>query len=438
MRSLRPLASLLTATALLLAGHGLHMTLLPLRAGALGFNDTQVGLSASAYYAGFVTGCFIIPRLIAQAGHIRMFSALLAVFASSLLLVDMNSTLPAWILLRFLLGAMMCGAYTVIESWLTDQTPADGRGKVLAAYTFLVLAAMTLGQFLTNIAPITSSHPFMLAAILAALAIVPVSLTKSLAPAPVPSTKLSFSLLYRRSHTAFAGGITSGVVMGTFWSLGALYAVRSSGDASFAPLFISAVIVGGALAQYPIGLASDRIDRRYVLSLLCAATAGASVLMTLFGERYWLLTMGFLFGASANAIYAVSLAKAADNSKQSEFVTIASSVLLLNSLGAAIAPLLIGQLMGLFGDRALFLGIAVASGLASAYMLLEARSGRQVDVDEQLPFVAAGSETVPASFDSDPRSPEGSSADLAPSPEKPAFAEFEAGFDYDELIGEEE
>src|SRR6056300_962238 len=101
MRNLRPLASLLLATALLLTGHGLHMTLLPLRAGVLGFDDTAVGLTASAYYIGFVTGCFVIPRMIARVGHIRMFAALLAVFASSLLLLDMTTQVIGWLLLRF-------------------------------------------------------------------------------------------------------------------------------------------------------------------------------------------------------------------------------------------------------------------------------------------------------------------------------------------------
>ena len=78
MRSLRPLTSLLIATALLLAGHGLHLTLLPLRADQIGFSDTLIGLTASAYYLGFVTGCFFIPNIIAQVGHIRIFGALLA------------------------------------------------------------------------------------------------------------------------------------------------------------------------------------------------------------------------------------------------------------------------------------------------------------------------------------------------------------------------
>ncbi len=438
MRSLRPLTSLLIATALLLAGHGLHLTLLPLRADQIGFSDTLIGLTASAYYLGFVTGCFFIPNIIAQVGHIRIFGALLAGFLSALLALDLSNHLAVWLILRFTIGAMMCGAYTVIESWLTDQTPSDARGKVLAIYTFLTLAAITLGQFLVNLTPADSSKPFILAGILIALAVVPVSLTKSLAPAPVPSTKLSFTLLYKRSHTAFAGGLLSGIVMGSFWSLAAVFSLRAAGTTDFVPLFISSTVVGGALAQYPIGLISDRIDRRYVLAGLAIATAGSSLLMTLSTNTSWLLCAGFLFGAAANAIYAVSLAKAADNSKPDEFVTIASSVLLLNSLAAATAPLAIGQMMSLFGSSFLFFGIAGFSVIAALYIMLQPLGKTAVSVQDQSPFVAAGLDTAPASFDNDPRSPEASEADLQPLPERPSYSEFEAEFDYDEVFTEEE
>lgn len=436
MNRLRSFASLFLATGLLLTGQGLHLTLLPLRAESVGFTEAALGLTASAYYMGFVTGCFFIPQLIARVGHIRMFSALVATYASALLAIDLTNHTALWIVLRFLLGAMMCGAYTVIESWITDQTPSDARGKVLAVYTFLVLAAITLGQFLINIAPVETSRPFIIAGILVGLAIVPISLTKSLAPAPVSSTKLSFSLLYKRSHTAFAASLASGIVMGSFWSLGALYALRATGDYSFAPLFISAVIAGGALAQYPVGYLSDRYDRRFVLAGLCAATAVFAAFINLSDTRYWLMGIGFLFGASSNAIYAVALAKAADNSEPSEFVTIASSVLLQQNLGAVVAPLLIGQFMEILGDRALFLSIAGCAGLATVYIAFQPKGKTAVSVDDQAPFVAAGYETAPASFDNDPRNEEEIEGDLEPSPELPSYAEFEGESDVEEELRE--
>ena len=62
--------------------------------------------------------------------------------------------------------------------------------------------------------------------------------------------------------------------MGSFWSLAAVFGLRATGTTDFVPLFISANVIGGALAQYPVGLISDRVDRRFVLAGLAIITAG--------------------------------------------------------------------------------------------------------------------------------------------------------------------
>ena len=71
-------------------------------------------------------------------------------------------------------------------------------------------------------------HP----ALFMALAIIPVGLTRRLAPAPLGSTRIRFSLLYSRSRSAFAGALLSGLVVGGFWSLGAVFARSNSVDQS--------------------------------------------------------------------------------------------------------------------------------------------------------------------------------------------------------------
>jgi len=406
MSSLRPVSSLLITTAFLLVGHGLHMTFLPLRASELGFSQTLIGLSGSAYFAGFLTGALMIPPVIARVGHIRSFSALMAIFLSSFLILSLISEGLFWVLVRFILGAVMCGAYTVIESWLADQSDAERHGRVLSVYTAIVLISMAFGQYLLGLTGANPLYPFIFVSLLVGLAIVPVSLTRSLAPAPVPATRVNFFKLYRRSHTAFAGALGSGVVMGGFWGLGAIYALGQTSDAGFVPAFIAANIIGGALAQYPIGMASDRIDRRYVLAALCAAS-GFSAFGLMFATSKELLLLGaFAFGAFANSLYAVSLAKAADNSKREEFVTIGSSVLLLNALGSASSSLVIGWAMRSIGDGALFAFLGIASFITGVFIVLQPPGRTAVTIEEQGAFIAATSAMAPAAFDQDPRSDE--------------------------------
>ena len=85
----------------------------------------------------------VTPHLIAKVGHISVasphFMAVLSCAAFRFLPMT-DSAGAIWILIRFLLGAVMCGAYTVVESWLSDQ--ADSRHHMvvfLRVYTVVVL-----------------------------------------------------------------------------------------------------------------------------------------------------------------------------------------------------------------------------------------------------------------------------------------------------------
>ena len=404
MSILRPVSSLLLTTAFLLAGHGLHMTFLPLRTSELGLSQTLIGLSGSSYFAGFLTGALMIPPIIARVGHIRSFTALMAIFLCSFLFLSLVDKGIFWVLVRFALGAVMCGAFTVIESWLAEQSDSSWHGQMLSLHAMVVLISMAVGQYLLGLTEANPLYPFILVSLLVGLAIVPVSLTRSLVPAPVPATRFDFFKLYRRSQTAFAGALGSGLVMGGFWGLGAIYALALTNDPGFVPLFITVNIIGGVLAQYPIGMASDRIDRRYVLAALCAAS-GLSAFGLLLADTCDALLLGaFAFGAFANSQYAVSLAKAADNSRREEFVTIGSSVLLLNALGSASSALVIGWAMRSLGDGALFVFLGVASLITGVFIILQPPGRTAVTIEEQVTFVLATSAMGPAAFDQDPRS----------------------------------
>jgi MFS family permease len=310
---------------------------------------------------------------------------------------------PAWLLLRFLTGAAISGLYTVIESWLNSQSTSETRGRILSVYTFVTLIALLGGQFLINLAPVESSTLFSLGAIFLALAIIPVGLTRRMAPLPVEPTQFQFSLLYSRSRSAFAGALLSGLVVGSFWSLGALFASSYSTSAMDVTWFMSAAIAGGALLQYPIGLFSDRVDRRIVLTMLCIGGAVAAAAVALSIALPWYLAAVFFFGAMVMPLYAMALATAADVSASDEFVQIGTSVLLLNALGAALAPLPLGQLMAMAGPAALFWAFSAICLVMAGYLGIQFREPRLVSVAEQIPFEAAGTDASPVGFEMDPR-----------------------------------
>jgi MFS family permease len=113
---------------------GLEVTIAGALSGALQqsptlrFTPTQVGLSASAYLAGAVTGAAVFGWLTDRLGRKRLFNITLGVY-----LVATAASAAAWdlwsfILFRFLTGAGIGGEYTAINSAIQELIPARVRG----------------------------------------------------------------------------------------------------------------------------------------------------------------------------------------------------------------------------------------------------------------------------------------------------------------------
>ena len=102
--TIQTLSALLLAAAILLAGNGLHTTLLAVRANIEGFPLYQIGLLLSAYFAGFIAGCRWTPLLVKRVGHIRTFTALASVASASALAHVLLVEPMAWAFLRVVSG----------------------------------------------------------------------------------------------------------------------------------------------------------------------------------------------------------------------------------------------------------------------------------------------------------------------------------------------
>ena len=139
-------------------------------------------------------------------------------------------------------------------------------------------------------------------------------------------------------------------------------------------------------------------------------------------EQPWFLLAVLAFGASAMPIYSVALATAADVAGDNEFVEIGTSVLLLNALGGAVAPLLLAPLMTALGAPALFWAFTATCGLFAGVFFALTRAPRSVAVAAQVPFKAAAPDVAPTSFDLDPRASEHGGDDIPREQQKDRLA----------------
>ncbi|HEY5647637.1 MAG TPA: MFS transporter [Pseudomonadales bacterium] len=395
------LRSLLFAVAVLLTGHGLQLTLLPLEAQALGWSDSAIGLTGSFYYLGFIVGCLTIPRLIRRVGHIRTFTVCISVAAVALLAASISEVYVLWLGLRMATGWSMAGLYTTIESWLNDRAQNEQRGRVLAVYTIISLAALVLGQFLLQVESLALDNLFPVAAMFIVAATLPVALTSRPQPSVPAEVHFSWRAVFDASQVGLVCSGLSGLVMGLLWSLGAVYVSGLTGDPGDGAQFMAAIIIGGLVVQFPIGRLSDAFDRRWViLGLGVLGMVGASLWLAVPLSGVWMYVSGFLCGGAAMPMYSVSIAHANDNA-EGRFLQIASGMLMANAIGAVVGPLLYGgtELVGVVYG---FMGIVFLAFLVCVVWTARRLQTHSVQRTHFEPFQPVP-KTGPEVFAMDPR-----------------------------------
>ncbi|MGK0476560.1 MAG: MFS family permease [Oleispira sp.] len=412
IRSLIPLAALLISDALVLLGHGLLLTLLPVTASQLGFTDFQVGLTASSYFIGFVAGCLATPFVLKRVGHIRTFAVLASAYTALILFFGWSQSFIGWLLLRFMIGAMIAGIYMIIESWLNERADTHNRGAILSFYAMLNLTMITLAQQLLNLGNVDTSLLFALAGIFLSLSIVPVSITLALAPTPIKKVSVDFAKVWRHSHIGIIGSIFTGLITGSFWALAPIYA-NDSGFTTFQLAnFMSAVVLGGALFQIPLGRFSDKFDRRIILIFI--ALGGAIISFLTFMASFQSFYAGavstglaFMWGAFGMTMYAICLAHANDNADSSDFVDIGSAMLLTYGLSSAIGASVSSAFMSILGHHFLFIFMGACFTLFCVILIARRKTHvLPTMTDDNEEFQAVAGMTTPEAYNLDPRAEE--------------------------------
>ncbi len=385
---LLPISSLMIGTALLLLGNGLVGTLIALRGSFEGYTDQMLGFMGSAYFVGFFLGTYVVPPLIRRMGHIRAFNFFAAAIAAIMLLHSLIVHPWVWTGLRLLTGIALVGFYTVIESWLNTKTEPERRGQIFAFYMIVNMVAIAGAQQFLHFGSPQGFALFSIAAMMVCLSVLPLASTRFPQPEVVLVPRLTIRKLWGAAPAAVTGAVASGLTMGTFWSMGPLYAARLGLDAGGVAMLMTVTILGGAMLQWPLGRLSDRMDRRLVLGAAAGGAAVAAGLMAAVGphERA-LLAAAFLYGGMAFAIYPVVVAHLVDHLSHEDILSGNAGMLMLHGLGAVAGPSLAGLLMGLGGAPALPIFFTAILGPLAIYVLVQARRTPDEIVEEAAQFV---------------------------------------------------
>jgi MFS family permease len=360
------IGTLILATSIAQIAIGFFGTFLSLRVVVEGFDPTAAGIVLSSYFAGFTLGAIRSGPIIGRIGHIRAYAGFAGAVIGATVLMPLAVDPVAWTAQRAVVGFGCAGLFTTTESWLNAKAPAEQRGRVFSIYMVGVFAALGVGQLLIGWVDIEAYGAFNGIAVLFAVALVMMTMTRAEPPRVVATATLPFGQLARGAPVAVIGCILTGLATGTFYALVPAWMEQEAIARETIALFMFAAVLGGLAFQVPVGRLSDRVDRRWLLAGLgLGLSATATVIVLLPPTLAVVLLPAVLLGGFLSTLYPVCVLHAHDALPADRVVAVSGWLILVSGLGSILGPLIGARLMGSFDiDGVLYFIAGVAMLLA--------------------------------------------------------------------------
>lgn len=381
--------SLLFGTAMLVLGSGLQGTLVGVRADIEGFDTTMTGIVMSAFFAGFAIGTYICPTLIRRVGHIRAYAAMATLGSIGALMFALSSEPIIWVGLRILTGICVVGLYMAIESWLNTLAPDESRGQFFGSYILITLFATALSQTILLFFDPRGFELFAITSILISLALVPVALTRIEQPRLITTPKLNLKFLFHKSPQGLVGTFMSGLIVGSIYGMMPVYTSQLGLTTQEIAWYMTTLVLGGAVLQWPIGSLSDRFDRRLVLIAISLFAAVMGGVLFLAGDAlHWAsYVVLFIFGGMVFSLYGISVAHVNDRIDKEQILEATRGLMQVYGVGAVLGPVFTSLMMEQLGPGGIYALLAASLIVLSMFTFLRMSFSKAPKEDEQSEFM---------------------------------------------------
>ena len=394
--------ALFLGMGLIMLGNGLQATLIGVRASIEGFGTTITGLVMSGFFLGLIAGCKIIPKMVGRVGHVRTFAALASLASTSILVQAVFVAPWIWWAMRLVTGFAYAGLFIVAESWINEAATNGTRGKLLSFYMLVSLGGMAGGQMLLNLSHPSGFELFMLVSLLISLAVIPILLSTARAPKTDALENVGVLQLYRVSPLGVFGMFVTGMSIGAFFGMGAVYATEIGLSVKEVSLFMGVLILGGFLFQYPLGWLSDYFGPRKVILFSCTAGAVVSfAAMQFTGEGLLFYTIVATVGGLAMPLYSLCVVQTNDYLTPTQMVAASGTLVLLSAIGAAIGSPLTAFAMDIFGPHAFYGSISLMLSSVTVFTLWRSTQRAPIETEEQGDFVVMATSPLSVSLNPD-------------------------------------
>ncbi len=353
---------------------GIGISLLPpllsLTLSARGVSERMIGLLVATIALSALVTTPFASRIAARFGTANTIAGGTFVAAAIIPLVGVTRPLALLFPLIFLYGAAITLCFVLSEYWINSATPQKRRGFVMGLYATMLSIGFALGPGIIVVLGFATIKPFIVGAVLFALAGIPAIMARDLSPDFSGETRHKFLPFIFAVPAAtlgvfvFAMAETSGFTFLPLWGQNLAF------TPFVVPLLASAMTLGNVLFQIPLGLLADRFDKRIIL-LLCGVIGCAGMVAAWMVAASPIVLMAVLcvWGGVTGGLYTVGLAHLASRFSGSALASANAAFIFCYASGMLIGPLTVGDSLVRWpiGGFPLVLGIVFG-----AYVLLAA------------------------------------------------------------------
>ncbi len=345
-------------------GIGLYSPLITYALEAAGRSRTIIGLNTAVFALAILVFASTVPKLMRRFGTVPVLWSAFAATIVSLILFRLSDSLIVWFIVRFSLGLGLTAVFVATEIWINLIAEENSRGRVLGIYATCLSGGVSLGLGILFWMGSTGWGPILMTSSLFAVAGLVLIPTRTLAPRAEAAEEKSGILPFLKvAPTALLAALIFGAVEMGILNLLNIYGLRSGLTEASGTMMLLVISLGSIVFQVPIGMLSDRMDRRLVL-VGCAATgmAAAVLIPAAIHNPLALYAILFVMGGIILGMYAVGLTLVGERFRGGDLAAANAAFVTMYGLGALVGPSLGGIAMDIWDPNGLMVVLAALCG----------------------------------------------------------------------------
>ena len=360
----RSLTAVICCVAIYGVTTGLSVPLMSLILESRGVGRGTIGLVAAMPSVAIMVFAPLLPRVLAAAGMRRFLFICIAGDASLFLMLRVFDSVPAWLLLRGLMGFTVAGLFIASETWINEIATDDIRGRVSGLYNTVFAGTLALGPMVIPLTGIEGWAPFLVGAGFVVLAGVPLLWAGEHMPSIHGHSSFGIFRFVGLAPTLCAAICLMAFKETTLAALLPIYGMRHGMDAGAAALMLTALGAGALCLQMPIGWLADKFDR-FNLLLTCGAGAALGVILLPFATAggWWLWPLLFLWGGLFAGLYTLAMAIVGQRYRGADLITANTAFGLLWGASSLVATPAAGAAMDAWDPHGLVVALMVGCSM---------------------------------------------------------------------------